>query len=66
MVGSRVEFKEFFRQATGIKEGPFPYQERLATGEEMPTLVDVSTGAGKTAAVVLAWLWKRRYYHVFS
>src|SRR5690554_212257 len=37
---------------------PYPYQERLAT-EPWPSLVDVPTGLGKTAAVTLAWLFKR-------
>ena len=40
---------------------PFPYQERLATAPEIPILLNVPTGAGKTAAAVLGWLWRRRY-----
>jgi CRISPR-associated endonuclease/helicase Cas3 len=40
---------------------PFPYQERLALAPELPILLDVPTGAGKTAAAVLSWLWRRRY-----
>lgn len=40
---------------------PFPYQERLATAPELPILLNVPTGAGKTAAAVLSWLWRRRY-----
>ncbi len=27
----------------------------------MPVLMDVPTGLGKTAAAVLAWLWRRRF-----
>ncbi len=61
MVGSRIEFKDFFRQATGIEEGPFPYQERLATGDDLPQIVDIPTGCGKTAAVILSWIWRRRF-----
>ncbi len=26
-----MNFKEFFTLATGIHQGPYPYQERLAT-----------------------------------
>ena len=37
------------------------YQERLATGATVPALLDVPTGMGKTAAAVLAWLWRRRF-----
>ena len=53
------DFAEFFRRATG--SDPFPYQVRLATAEDLPALLAAPTGAGKTAAVVLAWLWRRRY-----
>src|SRR5262249_10203901 len=42
-------------------EGPFPYQRQLATGERLSPLLHVPTGAGKTAAAVLAWLWRRRF-----
>lgn len=51
-------FDEFFKLATGINAEPYEYQRRLAT-EAWPDLLDVPTGLGKTAAVVLAWLWKR-------
>lgn len=44
------------RQSLGLH--PFPYQSRLAT-EPWPELINIPTGMGKTAAVVLAWLWKR-------
>jgi CRISPR-associated endonuclease/helicase Cas3 len=55
-------FRDFFRTATDV-ERPCPYQERLATAavDRFPALLDVPTGLGKTAAVVLAWLWRRRF-----
>lgn len=37
---------------------PFEYQGRLAE-EAWPDLLEIPTGLGKTAAVVLAWLFKR-------
>jgi CRISPR-associated endonuclease/helicase Cas3 len=37
---------------------PFEYQRRLAE-EPLPDVLEIPTGLGKTAAVVLAWLWKR-------
>jgi len=52
-------FTDFFRQATG--HDPFPYQVRLAAMESLPHLLDAPTGSGKTAAAVLAWLWRRRH-----
>lgn len=55
------QYRKFFSDATGIKEGPYPYQIRLATEDPFPELLDMPTGLGKTAAVVLAWLWRRRY-----
>jgi CRISPR-associated endonuclease/helicase Cas3 len=45
-----------FRAATG--HAPYDYQRRLATGGQWPAIVRVPTGAGKTAAVVMAWLWR--------
>jgi CRISPR-associated endonuclease/helicase Cas3 len=53
------DFETFFKQATGCI--PFPYQCRIATDEMLPQLIDVPTGAGKTAAVILGWLWRRRF-----
>ena len=58
-----MSYTDFFKRATrteGQPDGlkPFPYQCRLAE-EPWPELLDVPTGMGKTAAVALAWLWKR-------
>ena len=64
---SQVEgFREFFRTATyddNSSQGhkPYPFQTRLATAKELPELIDIPTGLGKTDAVVLAWLWRRRF-----
>ncbi len=59
-----MNYDDFFRQAFGRDSEenfkPFDYQRRLAEGP-WPELLDVPTGMGKTAAVVLAWLWKRRW-----
>ncbi len=54
-------YEEFFKTAMGwegVDDGPYPYQEKLAT-ESWPELLDIPTGLGKTAAVVLAWIHKR-------
>lgn len=54
-------FDDFFKRATGV--GPYPYQGRLAgedSGRPCASLrIHVPTGAGKTEAVLLAWLWNR-------
>ncbi|MCS7313248.1 MAG: DEAD/DEAH box helicase, partial [Acidobacteria bacterium] len=54
------DFDEWFKQATG--HPPFPYQRKLATSGEWPELLEIPTGAGKTAAAVLSWLWRRRFH----
>ncbi len=55
-----MTFEQFFKTATG--QAPYDYQRRLA-GDGGPRcesqLINVPTGLGKTAAVVLAWLWNR-------
>jgi len=57
-----MNYGDFFRRAFGRESErdfqPFDYQRRLAA-DPWPDLLDVPTGMGKTAAVVLAWLWKR-------
>jgi len=52
-----AEFDVFFRAA--FNHEPFDYQRRLAMSEEMCSLVNVPTGAGKTAATLGGWLWRR-------
>lgn len=53
-------FIQWFQQATG--HAPFPFQVRFACDEALPQLVHVPTGLGKTAMVVLGWLWRRRFH----
>src|SRR6266508_3523151 len=57
-----MNYADFFRRGFGKESekdfGPFEYQRRLAE-KPWPELLDVPTGMGKTAAVALAWLWKR-------
>lgn len=71
---SRISFDNFFRTAMGADRSPYDYQCRLACGEPngraeaewlaggttcQSQLINIPTGLGKTAAVVLAWLWNR-------
>src|ERR1043166_237840 len=68
------DFATFFSEATGFS--PFDYQCRLACGHDgrsdkpetlrggcecQSQLINIPTGLGKTAAVVLAWLWNRSH-----
>lgn len=56
-------FPAFFARALGDGHTPYHYQTTLA-GEDQGApctsqLIDIPTGLGKTAAVVLGWLWNR-------
>lgn len=51
------DYCDFFQRATG--QTPYPYQERLATGPHLPSVLLAPTGSGKTQAVLTAWLHRR-------
>lgn len=55
-------FDAFFARAfasDAVTCKPHPYQRAIATEEQLPELVCIPTGCGKTAALVLGWLWRR-------
>lgn len=52
-------YDAFFQTAYGGHRQPYPWQRALAESESFPILLDVPTGLGKTAGVVLAWAWAR-------
>ena len=56
-------FKAAYGRESDLTFTPIEYQRRLATDrwddEAWPDLLNVPTGLGKTAAVTLAWLYKR-------
>lgn len=54
-----MQFDEFFQLATG--HPPYAYQRAFATAPALVDLLEVPTGAGKTAAAVLGWLWRRTH-----
>ncbi len=41
---SDIDFKEFFKKATGYE--PYPYQENFALND-LPKIINVPTGTGK-------------------
>lgn len=59
MIGGQ-EFEEFFARATHGRR-PYAYQTRVGL-DGLPETLDVPTGTGKTAAVVLGWLYRRRFH----
>lgn len=54
-----MNYPDLFCRATG--RVPFLYQEGAASASEFPDILRTPTGAGKTAAAILGWLWRRRY-----
>lgn len=58
-----ISYPQFFARTFGDGRTPYLYQESLAGGDAgtpcASQLIDIPTGLGKTAAVVLAWLWNR-------
>jgi len=59
MVVGEKTFDAFFKTATTFD--PFPYQRKIALDPNLPNIISVPTGMGKTAAVILAWLWRRKF-----
>ncbi len=57
-----MNIDDLYRKATG--NPAFPYQGAFATAASLPDVLCVPTGAGKTATVVLGWLWRRRFADV--
>ncbi len=53
------DFDGLVRTAAG--HDPYPYQRRLAE-DGLPELLQIPTGAGKTLAATLPWLYRRRFH----
>lgn len=51
-----TSYEDFFERATG--RPPYDYQRELAT--ELPSVLEVPTGSGKTHALIVSWLYQRR------
>lgn len=54
-----AQFDELFAAATD-GYAPFAWQRRFAAGD-LPQVVRIPTGAGKTEGASLGWLWRRRF-----
>ncbi len=57
--GGELTYDDLFLRAT--QRMPFPYQRALALSRDLPEALSAPTGTGKTAAVVLGWLYRRRF-----
>ena len=54
------QFSVWFKDTTDNLA--FPYQQKLAESENLPDILNVMTGAGKTLAIIMAWLWRGLYH----
>ena len=52
------DFEHLFQTAMGENHIPYAYQANLASSP-WPHIVEIPTGLGKTAAIVLSWIYKR-------
>lgn len=63
MSDPNLNYDDFFALAFSDegkdRQQPFDYQRRLALDPGVFSLVNVPTGAGKTNAILGAWLWRR-------
>lgn len=51
-------FEDMFLRATGVR--PYPFQSRIAAAG-LPDVARLPMGSGKTAGIVLPWLWRRHF-----
>lgn len=58
MSSSFEDYDRFFRVASG-DNAPFGFQWQFARNRELPLLVRIPTGLGKTAMVIIGWAWRR-------
>ena len=54
-----MDYAAFFTSATG--HDPYRFQAKVAERNDLPTLLKIPTGAGKTETAILGWLY--RYFH---
>lgn len=53
-----IAFEDFFKISIGAKNPPYPYQASIAS-YSWPGIVRIETGMGKTAGIILSWLYIR-------
>jgi len=59
VTGRPMDFDYLFETAT--ERQPYDWQRKLALREDPAQVIVAATGAGKTEAVALDWLWRRRF-----
>ena len=56
-----MTYDELVQRCSNGARRPYDYQRRIAE-EGLPQLLAAPTGAGKTMAIVLGWLYRRRFH----
>ena len=54
-------YEKMFLTAVNNRFKPFPWQVSFATDDELPDVLCIPTGLGKTAGAILGWVWRRRF-----
>ncbi len=52
-------YEAFFQRATG--QQPYPYQSNFAKSKNLYQWINIPTGLGKTANIIIGWVWRRFY-----
>ena len=52
-----INFNDFFKSATNFE--PYDFQRKFACETELPDIINIPTGLGKTECVIIGWLWRK-------
>ena len=51
------DFDNFFKKATNFE--PYDFQRKFACDIELPDIINIPTGLGKTECMIIGWLWRK-------
>ncbi len=52
-----TDFNNFFKNATNFE--PYDFQRKFACDIELPDIINIPTGLGKTECIIIGWLWRK-------
>ena len=52
-----TDFNDFFKNATNFE--PYDFQRKFACDIELPDIINIPTGLGKTECIIIGWLWRK-------
>lgn len=50
-------YDDFFKKATNFE--PYDFQKKFACSIELPDIINIPTGLGKTECIIIGWLWRK-------